>query len=143
MYNVNFWNWSAKLYVNGVECARRSTTILDRGDYGNSSVDYKIPLDVDARGMLQKIFWLNSRETFFTHKPYYKPSGVCTDGWLSVASKDGRLYETDIKTLRVDVEYTLDVDGARMNKLFDYPAGLVVDYLKERGMTICPLNTQK
>lgn len=141
--NVNFYNQRFFLYINGILCAKRSFVILARGQQTSEERRYRQPICSEARDMLGSIFGISYGETWFKHKPYYY-----TD-WMSYTLADGerklfsrnRLYEEAIEEIVLKIEYERQPDVS-MNKLMGYPADFVIDYLKERGITSCPLKAE-
>lgn len=143
LMNVNFYNQRFFLYINGILCAKRSFVILSRGQPTSEECCYRQPICAEARDMLGSIFGIFYGETWFKHKPYYY-----TD-WMSYMLADGErklfsgnmLFEEAIEEIVLKTEYERQPDVS-MNKLMWYSADLVIDYLKERGITSCPLKAE-
>lgn len=145
MNNVNFWNECATLEINGVPCAVRKEIILARGFQDDIERIYDNYANNEVRSILAQLFDLIFTETVFTKKPYYTTNYMwdrTTYGWELLTNGKNKLFEKDIETVAVKFEYTVRSSEVSMKKLFDYPAGLVVEYLKERGITSCPLNQE-
>lgn len=141
MKNVNFWKETATLYINGVPCAVRKATLLTRGFKENVEKFYEIPITEETRFVLTRLFGLVYSKTIFTRKLYYEPDWLVnytTENWKLVTCNTGKLFEKDIDTIRVKLEYT-PYNEVSMKKLFEYPAELVTEFLVERGITACPM----
>ena len=116
---------------------------MARGQQTSEERRYRQPICEEARDMLGSIFGISYGETWFKHKSYYY-----TD-WMSCMSADGerklfsrnRLFEEAIEEIVLKTEYERRPDVS-MNKLMGYPADLVIEYLKERGITSCPLKAE-
>lgn len=138
---INFWNKTSTLYINGVACARKRNIILAHGEQTDSAQFFDELTD-EAQRVLTDSFCLHSWRTLFKRRPYFEndPLGwdYSTRGWNKVAVHDGKIFADEIKTIEVKTTYTI-CPNVSMKNLFDYPAQLVVDYLKERGITTCPL----
>lgn len=146
MNNVNIWHETTILYINGVPCAVRNATLLARGFQENVVRVYKASVDDESRAILTKLFDLVYTTTILTKKPYYTTEPMwdrTTSEWKKyVTCETNKLFEKDIESVRVKLEYAVSGDEVSMKKLFDYPTELVVDYLKECGMTSCPLQME-
>lgn len=141
MKNVNFWKETATLYINGVPCAVRKATLLARGFQETVEKFYKTPVTQETHLVLTGIFDLLYSKTIFTKKFYYEPDWLMnytTENWKLVTCNTGKLFEKDIETVKVKLEYT-PYNEVSMKKLFEYPADLVVEFLTERGITACPM----
>jgi hypothetical protein len=138
---INFWNETSTLYINGIACARKRDTILVRGEQTDTAQFFDELTD-KAQRVLTDMFCLHSWKTLFKKRPYFEndPLGwdYTTKDWNKVAVHDGKIFADEIKTIEVKMTYAI-YSNVSMKKLFDYPAPLVVDYLKERGITTCPL----
>lgn len=138
---INFWNKTSTLYINGVACARKRNTILARGEQTDTVQSFSELTD-EVQRVLTVSFCLHPWKTLFKKRPYFEndPLGwdYTTKDWNKVAVHDGKIFADEIKTIEVKTTYTIYPDVS-MKNLFDYPAQLVVDYLKERGITTCPL----
>jgi len=138
---INFWSETSTLYINEVACARKRNIILVRGEQTDSAQFFDELTD-EAQRVLTDSFCLRSWRTLFKKRPYFEndPLGwdYSTRGWNKVAVHDGKIFADEIKTIEVKTTYTI-CPNVSMKNLFDYPAQLVVDYLKERGITTCPL----
>ena len=91
--------------------------------------------------MLSSIFDISYDKTWFKHKPYYYSDWrtyLLADGERKLFSGD-RLFEKDIEEICLKIEYEKLQSSVSMNSLMKYPADLVIDYLKERGITSCPI----
>lgn len=139
--NVNFYNKKFYLYINGALCAERNVIVLARGQQTNEERHYTQPIGADARWMLSSIFDISYDKTWFKHKPYYYSDWrtyLFADGERKLFSGD-RLFEKDIEEICLKIEYEKRQSSVSMNSLMEYPADLVIDYLKERGITSCPI----
>lgn len=153
--NVNFWNKTYTLYINGIECGSRRITLFERGDkcdlikrYNNDLIDGvskrydRSLIDETTREDLSAIFGICFAQTPFTHRVYCFQGSSWFDytnnNWNKLSGKTGRIFADDIKTLEVFIEYEIR-ESVSMKRLFDYPADLVIEYLKERGITSCPM----
>lgn len=138
---INFWNKTSTLYINGVACARKRNTILARGEQIDESQFFDTLTD-KAQRVLTDLFSLHSWRTLFKKRVYFEndPLGwdYTTTDWNKIAVHDGKIFADEIKTIEVKTTYAIYPDVS-MKNLFDYPAPLVVEYLKERGITTCPL----
>ena len=138
---INFWTETSPLYINGIACARKRNTILARGEQTDTAQFFDELTD-EAKSVLTDLFCLRSWKTLFKKRPYFEndPLGwdYSTRSWNTVAVHDGKIFADEIKTIEVKTTYTI-CPNVSMKNLFDYPAPLVVDYLKERGITTCPL----
>jgi hypothetical protein len=139
---INFWNKTSTLYINGVACARKRNIILVRGEQTDTAQFFSEWTDEAVR-VLTNLFCLHDGRTLFKKRVYFEndPLGwdySTADGWNKVAVHDGKIFADEIKTIEVKTTYTI-CPNVSMKNLFDYPAQLVVDYLKERGITTCPL----
>lgn len=134
--NVNFYNKKFYLYINGALCAKRIIVVLARGQQTNEERHYAQPISAEARDILQSIFGLTYDRTWFKHKPYYYSY---FGSYMLEDYKDCKIYEDDIADMTVKIEYEELPQSISMKKLMGYPADLVIDYLKERGITSCPL----
>lgn len=138
---INFWNETSTLYINGVACAKRRDTILARGEQSGIARFYDELTD-EATRVLTDLFCLHSWKTIFKKRPYFENDPIgwdyTTKDWNKVAVHDGKIFADEIKTIEVKMTYAI-YPNVSMKNLFDYPAPLVVDYLKERGITTCPL----
>ena len=138
---INFWNETSTLYINGVACAKRRDTILARGEQFDIARFYDELTD-EAQRVLTDLFCLHYWRTFFKNRIYFEndPLGwdYTTKDWNKVAVHNGKIFADEIKTIEVKISYA-PYPNVSMKNLFDYPAPLVVDYLKERGITTCPL----
>ena len=138
---INFWNETSTLYINGVACAVKRNTILARGKQTDTTQFFDELTD-EAQSVLTDLFCLHSWKTLFKKRFYFEndPLGwdYTTRGWNKIAVHDGKIFADEIKTIEVKTTYAIYPDVS-MKNLFDYPAQLVVDYLKERGITTCPL----
>jgi hypothetical protein len=145
MSNVNFWNETATLHINDIPCAVRKEIILARGFQDDVERTYDNFANKEVRAVLVQLFDLIFTETVFTKKPYYTKYYMwdrTTDGWELLTNGKNKLFERDIETVVVTLEYAVRSSEVSMKKLFDYPADLVVEYLKERGITSCPLRPE-
>lgn len=138
---INFWNKTSTLYINGVACAKRKDTILASGEQSDTTRFYDELTD-EAQRVLTDLFCLHSWKTLFKKRPYFEndPLGwnYTTKDWNKIAVHNGKIFADEIKTIEVKMTYAI-CPNVSMKNLFDYPAPLVVDYLKERGITTCPL----
>lgn len=138
---INFWNKTSTLYINGVACAIKRNTILARGEQTDTAQFFNEWTDEAVR-VLTNLFCLHSWKTLFKKRVYFEndPLGwdYTTKDWNKIATHDGKIFADEIKTIEVKTTYAIYPDVS-MKNLFDYPAQLVVDYLKERGITTCPL----
>ena len=138
MNEINFWDKTVELYINGIQCGRRHFVILAEGIQKNESKTFSNP---SSNVICEKLCFFNFQyfKTLFTRKPYYSEYfGYITDGWEKLAPNN-MLPEKDIESIRVDTRYELRKDSVKMKDLMDYPADLVIMYLKERGITSCPM----
>lgn len=140
---VNFWNTISTLYINGIACAVRKNTILAKdGDRSTTAKSFTAPLSDEAIRQLTDYFSLNRWKTLFKKRVYFEndPLGwdYTTKDWEKVATHDGKIFEDEIKNIVVETTYTLCTEVS-MKRLMEYPAPLVIEYLKERGITTCPL----
>ena len=137
--NVNFYNKKLSLFVNGVLCARRSVTLLMRGTPENEFKKYEPPIGEEGRRVFSR-FDICQYSTLFTHRSRFDTEWCfCLTKGAHTVFRNGRLYEDDIHDLMLKIEYEPCVESVSMEKLLKYPADLVIDYLKERGITSCPL----
>lgn len=139
-FYVNFYDKKLSLYINGFHCAQRTVTVLERGMPENKE---RYPVGKDAHSMLTDTFGLHYDRLLFKHMPYYEDWGYgwTTAGFHSIAP-NGVLFERDIKDMTLKIEYAPCRESVSMKELLDYPADLVIEYLKERGITSCPLITE-
>ena len=138
---VNFYDKTLSLYINGILLAIRKVIVLQRGTPENEDREYKCPIDNRGRSMLTDVFNIGYSKTLFKHRLYFEPYfcvWMLGDGYDALFHYD-RLYEDDIKDLTVKIEYEPCGESVSMKELLSYPADLVIDYLKERGITSCPL----
>ena len=138
---TEFWHETSTLYINGVACAKRKDTILAREEKSDTTRFFNELTD-EAQRVLTDLFCLHSWRTLFKKRVYFEndPLGwdYTTKDWNKVAIHDGKIFADEIKTIEVKMTYAI-CPNVSMKNLFDYPAPLVVDYLKERGITTCPL----
>ena len=139
---VNFWHTVSILYINDIACAVRKNTILAKGERDNTTKSFAAPLSDEAIRQLTDYFSLNRWRTLFKKRVYFEndPLGwdYTTENWEKVATHDGKIFEDEIKSIVVETTYTLYTEVS-MKRLMEYPAPLVIEYLKERGITTCPL----
>ena len=138
--NVDFYDKKISLYINGIPCGRRRITVLERCTPENGMRHYKRPIGEDARSVLTGTFSFRYDTTLLRHRPYYKPYFCLLKGADKLFKYD-RLYEDDIDDIILFIEYEPCGQSVSMKELLRYPADLVIDYLKERGITSCPLAT--
>ena len=142
--NVNFWDKETILYINGIPCCKINETILDRGQLVGKLVTLKVPLDSHARSVLFYHFGLSYDCTVFSGRIRFRPGlrNTANENWEKVADKNGWLYEDTIKYASIDINYSRSTESPAMKYLVSYPTDLVIEYLKERGMAICPMRLQ-
>lgn len=136
---VNFYDKTLSLYVNDVLCARRSVTVLRRGTPENEWHRYEHPIGEEGRRVFS---WFDIWHdfTWIKHRPYFNTEWCfCLVKGADTVFRNGRLYEDDIHDLMLKIEYEPCKGSISMKDLLDYPSDLVIDYLKERGITSCPL----
>ena len=137
--NVNFYDKKLSLYINDVLCARRSVTVLVRGTPESEWQRYEHPIGEEGRRALSRFdIWQYS--TLFTHRSRFDTEWCfCLMKGADTVFRNGKLYEDDIHDLMLKIEYEPCKESISVKGLLDYPADLVIDYLKERGITSCPL----
>ena len=137
--NVNFYNKKLSLFVNDVLCARRSVTLLMRGTPENEFKKYEPPISEEGRRVFSR-FDIGCYFTWIKHRLFFDTEWCfCLVKGAHTVFRNGRLYEDDIRDVTLKIEYEPCVESVSMEKLLKYPADLVIDYLKERGITSCPL----
>lgn len=118
-----------------------SVTVLMRGTPENAWQRYEHPIGEEGRRVFSRFdIWQYS--TLFTHRSRFDTEWCfCLVKGADTVFRNGKLYEDDIHDLMLKIEYEPCRGSISMNDLLDYPADLVIDYLKERGITSCPLVT--
>jgi len=136
---VNFYDKKLSLYVNDVLCAKRSFIVLVRGTPENEWHRYEHPIGEEGRRALSR-FDIGHDFTWIKHRSYFDTEWCfCLVQGAHTVFRNGKLYEDDIHDLMLKIEYEPRVESVSMEKLLRYPADLVIDYLKERGITSCPI----
>ena len=137
--NVNFYNKKLSLFVNGALCAKREIIVLLRGTPDGEERTYKHPIGAEGRRVFSRFdIWQYS--TLFTHRSRFDTEWCfCLVEGADTVFRNGKLYEDDIHDLMLKIEYEPCRGSISMNDLMDYPSDLVIDYLKERGITSCPI----
>ena len=137
--NVNFYDKKLSLFVNGVLCAKREIIVLMRGTPEGEERTYKHPIGEEGRRALSR-FDIWHYFTLIRHRSCFNTEWCfCLVKGADAVFRNGELYEDDIKDLTLKIEYEPRRESVSMNELLDYPSDLVIDYLKERGITSCPL----
>lgn len=136
---VNFYDKTLSLYVNDVLCARRSVILLMRGTPENEFRKYEPPIGEDVRSVFSR-FDIGYDYTWIRHRLHFTTDWCfCLTKGAHTVFRNGTLYADDIRDVTLKIEYEPRVESLSMEKLLKYPADLVIDYLKERGITSCPL----
>ena len=122
--NVNFYNKKFYLYINGVLCAKRKLVVLARGQQSDEERYYNQPIGVDARDVLQNIFYLAYNKTWIKHRPYYYSyfGSYMIDDFIET-----KIFESDIHDMTLKIEYEELQQPVSMKDLMEYPADLVID----------------
>lgn len=136
--NVNFYEETATLYINGVTCAIKKTICLESGYPEDCCQKYFGPINEETRHILTDIFNLSYWPNPLFRPPYYEAdwfSDYTTDKFKKYVCINEKLFENNIESIVVNFEYVPCNKKISMKELFDYPCDMVIEYLKERGIT--------
>lgn len=144
--NIDFYKVTYKLFINNYPICRfsdiklihnadaKTETLIIQGADWNVLKKYDFVFSEDKRGKY-------ICESYF--RSYSIDIPKCLQGkqsfWNRFSDSRPRIYFDQIETIKEEVDYK-STKAPQINELGAYPADLVIEYFRERGLSFCPIS---
>lgn len=128
---MNFYTRRIRFIINETELFPYTDTILSNEEDNIESVEYYSIDNNTISQFVNKLMYIPGKryeETLFRRRGFFR------DGF-----KVDRFYVDEMKTAVIKIDYAPLSYTPSFKELSKYPADKVIQYLKERGITSCPI----